>query len=118
MQQMINGILAGIMPAMYAALGALASLFRRLANKVENERLGPSDYSAMLASLVLGVLMGTIIGLFSNALQGGQSVTLPLSTTALALLAGYATDRVFSMFDNLSERVFTPPQSPPAAPRT
>ena len=107
MQHMINGLLAGVMPAMYAALGALASLFRRLAQKVETERLAPADYSGMMSSLVLGILTGAVIGLFTGALpQAGQGTALPLSTTALALLAGYATESVFNLFDNLANRVF------------
>ena len=107
MQHMINGLLAGIMPAMYAALGALASLLRRLSQKVEAERLAPADYGGMASSLVLGILTGAVIGLFMGAMpQAGQGTALPLSTTALALLAGYATDRVFGMFDHLADRVF------------
>jgi hypothetical protein len=110
MQQLINGWLAGIMPAMYAALGALASLFRRLSLKIGTERLAPADYGGMWISLVLGILTGAVIGLFTSALpQTGQSVGLPLSTTALALLAGYATERVFGLFDGLADRVFVTP---------
>jgi hypothetical protein len=108
MQQFINGLLAGLMPAMYAALGALASLFRRVAQKGERELLGPADYSGALSSIVLGTLTGAVIGLFANVLpQTGPTVGLPLSTTALALLAGYATDRVFGLFDGLANRVFS-----------
>jgi hypothetical protein len=113
MHHMINGLLAGIMPAMYAALGALASLFRRMAKKVEEERLGPADYSGMMSSLVLGILTGAVIGLFMSVLPQSGQTGLPLSTTALALLAGYATDRVFSLFDSLAERVFVAPDPRP-----
>jgi hypothetical protein len=113
MQQVVNGLLAGIMPAMYAALGALASLFRRLLWKAEYERLGPADYGGMMSSLVLGGLTGAVIGLFANiAPHSGQGAGLPLTTTALALLAGYATDRVLSMFDGLADRVFVVPEAP------
>lgn len=107
MQQVINGLLAGIMPAMYAALGALASLFRRIADKAEHERLGPADFGGMMSSLVLGGLTGAVIGLFANILpHDTPTAGLPLTTTALALLAGYAADRVFTMFDSLAARVF------------
>jgi hypothetical protein len=107
MQQLLNGLLAGIMPAMYAALGALVSLFRRLAIMAEKEMLGPAEYGGMMSSLVLGGLTGAVIGLFSNVVpQGEQSAGLPLATTALALLAGYAADQVFAMFDSLARRVF------------
>jgi hypothetical protein len=106
MQQLLNGLLAGIMPAMYAALGALVSLFRRLAILAEKELLGSGEYGVM-NSLVLGGLTGAVIGLFSNVVQQGeQSAGLPLATTALALLAGYAADQVFAMFDSLAMRVF------------
>lgn len=69
--------------------------------------LGPAEYDGMMSSLVLGGLTGAVIGLFSNVVpQSEQSAGLPLATTALALLAGYAADRVFAMFDNLAKRVF------------
>ena len=107
MQQLLNGLLAGIMPAMYPALGALVSLFRRLAILAEKELLGQGEYGGMMNSLVLGGLTGAVIGLFSNVVpQGEQSAGLPLATTALALLAGYAADQVFAMFDSLAMRVF------------
>jgi hypothetical protein len=110
MQQIVYGLLTGIMPAMYAALGALASLFRRLSEKAERERLAPVDYGGMISSVVLGGLTGAVIGLFANVIpQGGQGPGLPLTTTALALLAGYAVDRAFTMFDNLANRVFLAP---------
>jgi hypothetical protein len=109
MQQLINGLLAGIMPAMYAALGALASLFRRLAKKADDEQLGPADHGGMMSSLVLGGLTGAVIGLFANVMPSSQGAGLPLTTTALALLAGYAADRVFAMFDTLADRVFVFP---------
>jgi hypothetical protein len=106
-QMTVYGLLGGIMPIVYAVLGALASLFRRLSEKAKGELLGPSDYSGMMISVVLGGLTGAVIGLFVGVEpNNGSGAGLPLTTSAVALLAGYAADRVFLMFDGLAQRVF------------
>jgi hypothetical protein len=53
---------------------------------------------------MLGALMGVVIGLFN-----GLSAQISLPPLALAFLAGYGVEAVFSMFDGLVER-FRQPQ--------
>jgi hypothetical protein len=52
---------------------------------------------------MLGALMGMVVGLFS-----GLSSQLSLPPLALAFLAGYGVEAVFSMFDGLVERFRQP----------
>jgi hypothetical protein len=53
--------------------------------------------------VMLGALMGVVIGLFS-----GLSGQLSLSPLALAFLAGYGVEAVFSMFDGMIEKFRQP----------
>lgn len=108
MEQMVDGLIGAILPVAYALLGALAAMFRRISRRAESETLSAVDFGQMRMSLILGVVTGSVIGLFSDVLRASDhsNVGIPLGTTALALLAGYASDRVFVMLDTLSERVF------------
>ncbi len=115
MEQMVSGLIGAILPVTYAVLGALAALFRRISLRAEREWLDPSDYGSMRTSMILGVLTGTVIGLFGDVLNPSGAV--PLGSTALALLAGFASDRVFTMLDQLAMRVFGPSRTDvPAIP--
>lgn len=115
MDQYIDGLLGSILPVCYACLGALASLFRQLTIKVDNETLGPSDYGGMSSSLILGVLTGSVIGIFGDLWHTDHSTALPVSTTALSLLAGFASNRVFAALDAAAERVFGRSEITPSA---
>jgi hypothetical protein len=100
-----GGMLAQLLPCLYAVLGALASMFRRLGQRVQAEALSISDHGGMRMTVILGVLAGAVIGLFIGQLQtmeGSETLTL----AGLALLAGYAVDRLFNLFDSLSARLF------------
>lgn len=111
MQQSVQGLIGNIMPTAYAALGALASMFRRIGRKAQTETLGSGDYGGMQISFVLGLLTGAVIALFADGLKAADG-GLPLGTTAFALLAGFAADRVFAMFDQIADRLFGAQQQP------
>lgn len=118
LSQVIQGLIGNIMPMAYAALGALASLFRRISQKANAETLNSGDVGRMKISFILGLLTGAVIALFSEVVIVKSSESqLPLGSTAFALLAGFAADRVFGMFDQISERVFGTTQ-PPVPART
>jgi hypothetical protein len=86
-------------------LGALASMFRRLGLRVQAEALSIADHGAMRMTLILGVLAGAVIGLFVGQVPSPDSgATLTLA--GVAMLAGYAVDRLFNLFDGLSVRLF------------
>lgn len=100
-----GGMLAHLLPCLYAMLGALASMFRRLGERVQAEALSIADHGAMRMTLILGVLAGAIIGLFVGQIPTDDSGST-LTLAGLALLAGYAVDRLFNLFDGLSVRLF------------
>jgi hypothetical protein len=100
-----GGMLAQLLPCLYAMLGALASMFRRLGQRVQAEALSVADHGAMRMTLILGVLAGAVIGLFVGQVPTGESGST-LTLAGLAMLAGYAVDRLFNLFDVLSVRLF------------
>jgi hypothetical protein len=108
MEQMVDGLIGAVLPVAYALLGSLAGLFRTLNLRADREWLSPGDYGATRNTLVLGVVTGTVVGLFSDSMgwASHSSASIPLGPTALALLAGFASERVFALFDTISARVF------------
>jgi len=102
-----------ILPVLYGALGAMASMFRQLYRRVAERLLTPRDRRAAHIRLMLGVLTGACIGLFFNSSTGlaqatgigGAAVTL--SASAIAFLAGYAVEAVFTALDAVVGHIFT-----------
>jgi hypothetical protein len=102
-----DGLLEHVLPCLYAVLGALAAMFRRLTRRLSDETISVGDFGEMRMTLILGVLAGAVIGLFSGYLgEAADPATRTLTVAGLALLAGYAVDRLFGMFDAASARVF------------
>lgn len=118
-QVVLQAITEYLLPCLYAMLGALAAAIGNMARKAEDATLSFSDGGAIFRTLVLGVLFGAVIGLFSSqvGVTGGAagSVGGSLTPAALSLLAGYSVAQVFQFFDGLSIRVFGP-RSPAGTP--
>jgi hypothetical protein len=99
-----------VLPALYGCLGAAAATLRTLRRKVDLSLVTMTDRGRIQQDIILGLLCGAIIGLFvgyvSKATPGDG-----LALSALALLAGYNVSGVFAFLDELSSRVFQPPQA-------
>ena len=108
MEQVLDGFIGGVLPVTYALLGSLAALFRNLNARADASRLSPADYGSIRNIMLLGVITGSVIGLFSDSLGWGghEASGIPLASTALALLGGFASERVFAVFESLSVQVF------------
>ena len=110
-----------LLPCLYAMLGALAAVLGNLARRAEDATLSFNDGGVIFRTLVLGLLFGAVIGLFSSQVgpagEGAAAGTAAASLTpaALALLAGYSVAQVFQFFDGMSVRVFGP-RSPAGTP--
>jgi hypothetical protein len=106
-----NGILAKyllnilqtyVLPPLYGWIGAVAYVLRRLISEI-NARTYREDTNILYnLRIFLGTLAGLAIGWFfppSNA--GGEHVLQALSLLALAFLAGYSVELLFSAMDKL-----------------
>jgi hypothetical protein len=95
-----GAIANGLLPPLYAILGALAFLLKTFSEEVKARSFRPSRDTDK-ARLLIAAIGGGVIGLFSSVVSPGTS--LPL--LAIAFLVGYATDVFFIFLDGL-EQVF------------
>lgn len=96
-----------LLPTLYGGLGAMAATLRALRRKVDQSLVTMTDRGRVQQDVILGVLCGAVIGLFSGYL-GASNPQQGLGLSALALLAGYNISGVFAFLDELSSRVFQP----------
>lgn len=117
----IDDIAALLLP-LYGFIGAAAFVFRRLMQKIQAAELDATEVRQAIIRLALGTILGGVIGLFFGAdgaaLAGDGLPIKALGLSALALLAGYAVELVFTFFDFIIRALFMPlkagaPASPP-----
>ncbi|MCC8395900.1 hypothetical protein LJ656_25265 [Paraburkholderia sp. MMS20-SJTR3] len=107
-----------VLPILYAWLGATAAILRKLRDDTAACLFHP-EYSkvANRAHVTTAVIVGISIGLFSDLLQEGKSI----SPLAVAFVAGYASDRFFQFIDRLVHALFPSnrelPEPPPEPKR-
>jgi hypothetical protein len=110
-RQVADGLLGCItlylLPTLYGGLGAMAATLRALRRKVDHSLVTMTDRGRVQQDVILGVLCGAIIGLFSSYL-GASNPQQGFGLSALALLAGYNISGVFAFLDELSSRMFQP----------
>ena len=108
---LISGIfLSFILPILLGAIGAIAYVVRTISDQIVNTTFSNTSPIRHIMRVTLGALMGVVIGLFSQL-----SNQLSLPPLALAFLAGYGVEAVFSMFDGLVQR-FRQPQAVASGP--
>jgi hypothetical protein len=101
-----GAIAAGILPLLYALLGACAYLLRTFQEQFKTRAFTGKDMH--VSRFVIAAIGGGVIGLFKNFTSGDGASVSPL---AIAFLVGYAADVFFSFLDSL---VHTFSRSPPA----
>ncbi|OLL30957.1 hypothetical protein BTH42_14365 [Burkholderia sp. SRS-W-2-2016] len=102
-----------VLPILYAWLGATAAILRKLRDDTAACLFHP-EYSkvANRAHVTTAVIVGISIGLFSEMLQEGKS----MSPLAVAFVAGYASDRFFQFIDRLVHALFPSDREQPEPP--
>ena len=100
-----------ILPMLYGFLGSAASVIRDFSRKMRDSTFAPRDLTLTVVRLALGILAGATVGLFFTPGMPQQGDALPegsiaLSASALAFLAGYGVEILFSILDSAIERVF------------
>jgi hypothetical protein len=100
---LISGILgAYILPILFGTIGAVAYVIRTISEQIKTTTFVSNSPTRHIMRAALGGMAGLVIGLF-----GDLSTKFSLSPLALAFLAGYGVEAVFSMFDALIEKFKT-----------
>ncbi|PPQ19237.1 hypothetical protein CV770_11225 [Bradyrhizobium sp. AC87j1] len=105
-----------LLPVLYGMLGAIAFVLRRLSD----ETSFVEEATVLKRKFSLRVPIGALSGLAAGWLlqpSTGASVTASLSPFALAFVAGYSADLVFTALDRIVAAFTGPPstQTPPIA---
>jgi hypothetical protein len=94
---LILGVLQSfVMPLLFGMIGAVAFVIRTISDQIQTSTFSHNTPIRHLLRVGLGVLAGVVVGLFN-----GLSAQLSLPPLAIAFLAGYGVDALFSMFDGI-----------------
>jgi hypothetical protein len=96
-------LLQFVLPILLGIIGAIAYVLRSTSEQIKNSTFSTTSPIRNLVRIMLGALMGVVIGLF-----GGLSNQISLPPLAMAFLAGYGVEAVFSVFDGFIERLRNP----------
>jgi hypothetical protein len=102
-----------LLPILYAAIGSIAYILRKISVQLKDTTFSSSSPIRHALRLWLGVMMGLIIGAFSNltAMLGPTGAPadqgVVASPLAIAFLAGYGVEAFLSMFDAIIARFVT-----------
>jgi len=112
------------MPLVFGILGSLLYVLLDHFTKLRSNTLNPKDLSLMPLRLILGLVIASCVSLlvtsYASPSQAAASATaaggpppvssliasLTLSASGLAFLAGFGAEAVFTLLQNLIERVF------------
>jgi hypothetical protein len=97
-----------ILPVFFGAIGAVAFVIRAISDQIWTSTFSLNSPIRHMMRVGLGALAGLVVGLFN-----GLSTQLSLPPLALAFLAGYGVEAVFSMFDELVRRFQPDAKTPP-----
>lgn len=106
--------LKGLVPFDYGLLGACAYLLRSCHAYIRERTFDPVYVPEYWNRLLLGAVAGGIILFFSDWLQNAQG-TVQLSSAALAFVAGYSSDILFTLIERIKDAII--PKSPTAPAR-
>lgn len=93
-------ILGTIAPFAYGGLGACAYLLRVCHQYIHDRSFDPMHTPEYQSRMLIGAVSGGTVLLFTKYLQGDGD-TIPLSGAALAFLAGYSNDFLFTLIDRI-----------------
>jgi hypothetical protein len=99
-----------ILPILFGVIGAWAASERELRRRLERFEVTRTDRHTYRRGLLLGGVVGGVVGLFFST---DTLKNLSLTYSAIALVAGFAGDRVFRFLDDLINRIFSIERPPP-----
>lgn len=103
-KEVLNVLQTYVLPPLYGWVGAMAYVLRRLISEINSRTYQKDSDTSYNLRIYLGVLAGLAIGWFlAPSTKAGGNVLQVLSPLALAFLAGYSVELLFSAMDRLLE---------------
>jgi hypothetical protein len=97
--QVIVGVITStVLPIVLGIMGACAYVVRLISDQIKDTTFSATSPIRHLVRVALGGLAGVVIGF------GGVVTEIGLSSAALAFIAGYAVEPVFSTLDGIAEK--------------
>jgi len=101
-KQILQGMSAYLLPLVYGLVGACAFVLRALSRQIRERTFSSTDSVIQFGlRLVLGALAGISIGWFLKPEISADSLVSSLSPLALAFIAGYSVELVFTAVDKI-----------------
>jgi len=88
-----------VLPILFGTVGAVAYVIRAISDQITRSTFSPTSPIRHGMRVILGALAGVVVSLFN-----GITAQFNLPQLAIAFLAGYGVEAVFSMFDNLIQK--------------
>jgi hypothetical protein len=98
----LSSFYSALVPCLLGAIGACTYVLRMMTQQIANFTFSSTSPIRHLVRIALGALAGVAIGL------GGIATNSGLSAAALAFVAGYAVEPVFSTLDSIAEKFRSP----------
>jgi hypothetical protein len=103
--RLISVILQSLEPFAYGALGSLAFLLRSAHTFIYERTFNVLRIPEYNSRILLGMISGGAIKLFIAGVPGDDGTVLELSAAALAFIAGYNSDFLFSTIERVSAAI-------------
>lgn len=97
-QVLMDIVATTVLPIVLGLMGACAYVVRLISEQIKDTTFSASSPIRHFVRVALGGLAGVVVGF------GGLVTEVGLSSSALAFLAGYAVEPVFSTFDGIAEK--------------
>jgi len=102
----LNFLQVYILPLLYGLLGAFAYVLRHISFSIRNRTYTHQTFSDYLLRVTMGCVSGFVIAWFvfspsGDGAQQGDVVIASLSPFALAFIAGYSIELLFSLMDKI-----------------
>lgn len=95
----LNGVYQALFPLLLGAIGACTYVLRLISEEIRDSTFSSTSRVTHSVRVLLGALAGVAVGLW-----GVLSSSFELSAGALAFVAGYAVEPVFSTLDGIAEK--------------
>ncbi|MBI4189976.1 MAG: hypothetical protein HY525_05500 [Betaproteobacteria bacterium] len=99
----LTALLKYILPILYGALGASAYIVRTLATEIREHTYSVGSNVRFQLRFYLGAMAGFAIAWFTSDTKSAEAAGIlqPLSPLAVAFLAGYSVELLFSLLDRI-----------------